>query len=283
MRTDPRSETGPETGSETTSILIAGKYVETRICRAAQPRHAILLLHEALGSVSYWRDFPEKLSAATGADVLCYSRPGHGYSEGPLETRNDDHYMQQIKVVIPSLLEEFRFDRPVLYGHSEGASIAMLYAAFSRNVKAAILESPYVVPDLSSYRHIQRLAASYPGSRMQERLALYHRDADAVFHSWIHWAAAIPSGNCIPVDLLSAIACPVLVLQGANDDFGTTAHLQALHNSIPSLDFELFPDTGHLPHRENTDLLLARVARFLNQMDFPVHQRVSAQQSINQP
>jgi pimeloyl-ACP methyl ester carboxylesterase len=266
---------------ETTGVLIAGKFVETRICRTARPRHKILMLHEALGSVSYWRDFPDKLAAATESDVLCYSLPGHGHSEGPLETRDRHHYLHQTRVVIPALLDSFGLHPPVLYGHSEGAGIAMLYAACSRDVKALVLESPHVVPEISTYHHIQRLAAGYPGSRMQERLALYHRDADAVFHSWIHWATASPDGNYFPDELLSAIACPVLVLQGARDDFGTTAHLQALHTAIPSLEFELFPDSGHLPHRENTDLLLARVARFLGQLDFPVHQRVTSQQSTS--
>ena len=110
---------------------------------------------------------------------------------------------------------------------------------------------------------------------MQERLALYHRDADAVFHSWIEWATAVPDGNYLPDWLLSNITCPVLVLQGANDHFGTTAHLKALHASIPYLDFELFADTGHLPHRERTDLLLARVAEFLKQTGNPAHQRAT--------
>jgi pimeloyl-ACP methyl ester carboxylesterase len=219
--------------SDTKEILIDHKNIETRICRVPHSRHTILLLHEALGSVSYWRDFPEKLSAATESDVLCYSRPGHGHSDGPLEERNKKHYLHQTRVVLPALMEAFGFDHPVLYGHSEGAGIAMLYAAFSRKVKALILESPYVVPDPSSIQYIERLGAEYEGSKMQERLALYHRDADAVFHSWIHWAAAIPDGNYFPVDLLAAIECPVLVLQGANDDFGTTAHLQALNSSIP--------------------------------------------------
>jgi pimeloyl-ACP methyl ester carboxylesterase len=268
---------------ETTNVSIDDKLVEVGICLAPRPRNTILLLHEALGSVSYWRNFPEKLASATESDVLCYSRPGHGYSEGPLETRDRDHYLHQIEVVIPSLLKAFGLDHPVIYGHSEGAGIAMLYAACSRDVKAIVLESPYVVPDVSAFHHIQRLAAAYPGSKMQERLTLYHRDADAVFHSWIHWATSSPHGNYFPEDLLSAIECPVLVLQGANDDFGTTAHLQALHDSIPLLDFELFPDSGHLPHRENTDLLLARVARFVEQLDFPVHQRASTQQSTAHP
>jgi pimeloyl-ACP methyl ester carboxylesterase len=244
--------------------------------RVARAEHTILLLHEALGSVSYWRDFPKKLALATNSDVLSYSRPGHGYSEGPLENRDHDHYFRQTQLVIPALLECFEIENPVLYGHSEGAAIAMLYASLCSRVGALILESPYVVPERTTYFHIQRLAASYAGSKMQERLALYHRDADAVFRSWIDWASTPTEGNYLPDRLLSNITCPVLVLQGANDDFGTTAHLQALHASIPNLDFELFADTGHLPHRERTDLLLARVAGFLKQPDYPVHQRKTA-------
>ena len=262
--------------SQQTSVCVDGKQVEVRHVGVANAKRTILLLHEALGSVSYWRDFPEKLARATQSHVLCYSRPGHGDSEGPLEKRDEAHYRRQIQLVIPALLEHFGADDPVLYGHSEGAAIAMIYASYSSSVKALILESPHVVPERSTYDHIQRLAAGYAGSRMQERLALYHRDADAVFRSWIEWATTISDRNHLPDRLLSNITCPVLALQGANDDFGTTAHLKALHASIPYLDIELFADTGHLPHRERTDLLLARVAEFLKQTGHPAQQRATA-------
>ena len=257
-------------------IDVHGKQVEVRHVLAQDAQDTILLLHEALGSVSYWRDFPDKLAWATDSNVVCYSRPGHGDSEGPLEKRDEAHYRRQVEVAIPTLLDYFEVEQPILYGHSEGAAIAMLYASHRPAVKALILESPFVVPERSSYRHIQRLAASYAGSRLQERLALYHRDADAVFHSWVNWATGI-SARSYPLDReLSCITCPVLALQGTNDEFGTTAHLQALHASIPHLDFELFADTGHLPHRERTDHLLARVEEFLRQGEPSPLQRATA-------
>jgi pimeloyl-ACP methyl ester carboxylesterase len=244
-------------------IDVRGKRVEVRHVQVDGAQDSILLLHEALGSASYWRDFPEKLARATHSNVLCYSRPGHGQSEGPLERRDEAHYRQQVELVIPTLLGYFEIEEPILYGHSEGAAIAVLYAAHFGSVEALILESPFVVPERKSYHHIRQLAASYAGSRLQQRLALYHRDADAVFHSWVNWAITISSLNYSSDRLLSKITCPVLALQGANDEFGTTVHLQALHASIPYLDFELFADTGHLPHRERTDHVLARVAEFL--------------------
>ena len=258
-------------------IAICRKQVEIRHVAVENATETILLLHEALGSVSYWRDYPEKLAGATGCNVLCYSRPGHGSSEGPLETRDDAHYLRQVRAVIPEILSHFRIERPVLYGHSEGAAIAMLYGAHAERVRALVLESPFLVPDQSNFEYILRLRAGYAGSRMQERLALYHTEADTVFYSWAQWASSLTDNNLLPHSMLSRINCPVLALQGANDEFGTIAHVQALHASIPQLDYELFPDTGHLPHRERTDLVLARVAEFLNQPD---QRRDSVQQPL---
>ena len=256
-------------GTEQTHVGVQGKQVEVRHVLVENPQHTILLVHEALGSVTYWRDFPEKLARATQSNVLCYSRPGHGHSDGPLEKRDDAHYRRQVKLVIPTLLKYFSVEQPIVYGHSEGAAIAMLYASHHSDVKALILESPYIVPEPNSARHIQKLAAGYAGSRMQERLGLYHVEADAVFRSWVESADTIAAEDYFSDRLLSSITCPVLALQGANDEFGVTPHLQVLNASIPYLDYELFADTGHLPHRERTDLLLARVATFLKQRTIP--------------
>lgn len=257
--------------SQEACVNVHGKQVELRHVLVDRAAQTIVLLHEALGSVAYWRDFPEKLARATHSNVMCYSRPGHGYSEGPLEERDEDHYYRQVNLVIPALLEYFGVERPVLYGHSEGAAIAMLYASDVGGVKALVLESPFVVLDRANCAYILRLAANFAGSRLQERLALYHRDGDAVFRSWSDWATSLSDHDCLSPRMLSNISCPVLALQGAKDEFGTTSHLQALHASIPSLHFELFVDTGHLPHRDSTDLLLARVAEFLRQPEHRAH------------
>jgi pimeloyl-ACP methyl ester carboxylesterase len=186
-------------------------------------------------------------------------------SEGPPEARGREHFTRQVEVVIPALLRHLSISCPILYGHSEGAAIAMLYAATSKQLEALILESPYVVPGEQADAFIEKMAAEYPGSKLQERLGQYQLEPDAVSYSWAHWVSTQEDISAIH-DLLPQIACPVLVLQGADDAFGVTKHLQALQAVLPDLQYETFANTGHLPHREQAELLLDRISRFLNGM-----------------
>jgi pimeloyl-ACP methyl ester carboxylesterase len=223
----------------------------------------ILLLHEALGSVSYWKDFPHKLAIATGANVLLYARPGHGNSEGPLEPRDEKHYADQVEVVIPALLRHFDVRYPIVYGHSEGAAIAMLFAGVFRQAKALILESPIVIPGRQAAQLIERMADAYPGSKLQNRLGQYHRDPDGVFYSWVSWARTLSDDDHLLPNVLAQIVCPTLVLQGASDEFGLGPQLRAIQSAIPQVQHRIFPETGHLPHREQTDLVLSSIREFL--------------------
>jgi pimeloyl-ACP methyl ester carboxylesterase len=249
--------------SQTMQLPLNGKSIEVAFHALPSATRTILLLHEALGSVSYWKDFPQRLALAAGSNILLYSRPGHGNSEGPLETRSREHYFNQVQVVIPELLRCFSIDCPIVYGHSEGAGIAMLYAATFRQVKALILESPFLVAVKEGFQVIEKMVAAYPGSKLQNRLAQYHKDSDAVFHAWAGWAANLDEGDSPLPNVLPQIACPVLVLQGANDEFGSTMHLRAIQAVLPRTQHESFANTGHLPHREQTDLVLNRVGQFL--------------------
>jgi pimeloyl-ACP methyl ester carboxylesterase len=257
--------------SQSRRLALDGKQIEVALHAADDARGTILLLHEALGSVAYWRDFPEKLAAAASANVLLYSRPGHGDSEGPLEERNPDYYLRQTGIVIPELLDRFGVDTAIVYGHSEGAAIAMLFAAQSDRAQSLILESPFVVAEASSAEHIARMALAYRGSKLQERLALYHRNADEVFYAWAGWATGLTPGIPMPHALLNKIKCPVLVMQGENDVFGSTVHREALRAALPAAEFEIFANTGHLPHREQTESVLNRVARFVTAPGSPEH------------
>ena len=245
-------------------LSLDGKSTEVAYHSVPAAEGTILLLHEALGSVSYWKQFPQKLAVATNYNVLAYSRAGHGNSEGPLAKRTDEYYLHQVNTVIPSLLDHFSVADPVLYGHSEGAGISMLYAATSKRIRALILESPFVITTNAAGELIQNMAAAYPGSKLQERLAHYHQHPDEVFSSWTEWAATLGEEVFPLREFLPRITCPVLVLQGDRDEFGTTPQLAALQASIPNLEHESYPDTGHLPHKEQTDRVLHRVSQFLS-------------------
>jgi len=257
-------------------LSLDGKMAEVAYHSLPTTNGTILLLHEALGSVSYWKQFPHKLAHATGYNVIAYSRAGHGNSEGPLAKRTDAYYLRQVHTVIPTLLDHFSVADPVLYGHSEGAGISLLYAASSNRIRALILESPFVVSTSAAAELIEKMAAAYPGSKLQERLAHYHQHPDEVFASWTEWAVTL-GDEVFPLrDFLPKIKCPVLVLQGARDEFGTSLQLAALQAAVPDLQHETYSDAGHLPHKEQTDRVLQRVSQFLSNLASPnQHPRIS--------
>lgn len=252
-----------ELQSQRMLVPLLGQSVEVALHQHPSASETILLLHEALGSVAYWKDFPERLALATGANVLLYSRAGQGSSQGPIAPRNRDSYFREINEVTPALLDHFQVDWPVVYGHSEGAGLGMVYAAVSQRAKMLILESPFVIAQESSYRHIQNMASTYSGSHLQQRLAQYHQDPDTVFSSWVSGVGEFTDGESPFGDFIARISCPVLVLQGANDEFGTKRHLDAILAVLPNAQYEVFADTGHLPHRQQTEAVLERVSRFL--------------------
>jgi len=258
------TQTTPTTETQLLHLSLDSKSTEVAYHPVPSPQGTILLLHEALGSVSYWKQFPQKLAVATNYNVLAYSRAGHGNSEGPLAKRTDEYYLHQVNTVIPALLDHFSVADPVLYGHSEGSGIAMLYAATSSRIRALILESPFVITSSAAGELIHKMAAAYPGSKLQERLAHYHQHPDEVFTSWTQWATTLGKEVFPLREFLPRITCPVLVLQGNRDEFGTTPQLAALQASIPNLEHESYPETGHLPHKEQTDRVLQRVSQFLS-------------------
>jgi pimeloyl-ACP methyl ester carboxylesterase len=257
------------------NLSLDGKRIEVAYHAVPSAEGTILLLHEALGSVSYWKQFPHKLAAATHYNVIAYSRAGHGNSEGPLATRTDEYFLHQVNTVISSLLDHFAVADPVLYGHSEGAGISLLYAATSKRIRSLILESPFVVTSAAAGELIRNMAATYPGSKLQERLAHYHQHPDEVFASWTQWASTLGDQVFPLKQFLPRITCPVLVLQGARDEFGTSMQLAALQAAIPNLQHETYPDTGHLPHKEQTDRVLQRVSHFLSTSTLPNQQPLS--------
>ena len=247
------------------NLLLNGKTLEVLYYQQPDASGTIMLLHEALGSVSYWKDFPETLAAATGQNIVAYSRAGHGNSQGPVEPRSLEYYRRQVDVVVPAVLEHFRIKDPVLYGHSEGAGISMLYAASKRPVRGIIAECPIVAPEESTGRTIRQLAAGYAESDMSARLGRYHANPDEVFHAWIRSNMASFSREFPFVQYLQAIECPLLVLQGSLDEFGGILQYETIHRVLPHAQHAVFA-AGHLLHREQPDAVASRVAAFLAEL-----------------
>src|SRR5712692_6587909 len=156
-------------------LTINGKRLETLRYPPAGTDPTIVMLHEGLGSIAMWKDFPERVAEATGCGVLVYSRYGHGKSERLADKRSVDFMHHEAKVVLPELLCQFEIERPILLGHSDGASMALIYAGtWPERVRALILEAPHVFVEDVSIQSITAIRKFYEASDLAQRLARYH-------------------------------------------------------------------------------------------------------------
>jgi pimeloyl-ACP methyl ester carboxylesterase len=246
-------------------VVVDGKRLETAWFAGSDPaRPAIVLLHEGLGSIGLWRDFPARLAARTGCGVLAYSRYGYGRSE-PLRERREPEYMHhEGRVVLPELLAQLEIERPILLGHSDGASIALLYAAGPANdPRALVLVAPHVFVEELSVRSIAQAKIAYETSDLRAKLARHHDDVDGAFFGWndIWLDPRFRAWNIEPA--VEGVRCRVLLIQGEADEYGTSAQVDAIAARLPRSEALLVADAGHSPHRDAPELVLERVSAFV--------------------
>lgn len=226
------------------------------------------MLHEALGSVSQWRDFPEKLAQNTGAEVFLYSRAGHGQSTLPATPRTPDYLHHEACNILPGVLEAAGITRPVLFGHSDGASIALIYAATLPDSPAAlILEAPHTFVEQITLDGVAVAGDLYRTSDLAQRLHRHHADPDHVFRAW-HDSWLSPAFRAWDIrPLLDSIRCPVLVLQGELDQYGSPEQVHVITRHVPTAQGILIPGCGHSPHRERPEFVLKQVSEFLGALN----------------
>ncbi len=245
-------------------VVVDGKRLETAWWPGSDAgRPPLVLLHEGLGSLELWRDLPARLAERTGCGVLAYSRYGYGRSDPFREKREPDYMHHEARVVLPALLAALEIERPILFGHSDGASIALLYAGEpAHDPRGLILEAPHVFVEDVSVRSIAAARDAYANG-LRARLARYHDDVDATFYGWNDiWLD--PRFRAWNVEAAAdGVRCPVLLVQGDADEYGTTAQLDAIAARVPASETLLVPGAGHSPHRDAPDLVVERVAAFV--------------------
>ena len=247
-------------------IIVDGKWLETLryLPFSAHEKPAIVLLHEGLGSISMWRDFPGQLAAATDGTVLVYSRYGHGKSQRLSEKRPPDFMHQEATVVLPGVLAHFKMERPILLGHSDGGSIALIYAgSFPEKPRALILEAPHVFVEDLSLRSIGAIRKLYEATDLRAKLGKHHDHVDKTFFGWndIWLDPAFREWNI--EEYLTSISCPVLAIQGEQDEYGTLAQLNAIKQRLPQTETLILPLCGHSPHRDAEEETLQAMAKFV--------------------
>jgi pimeloyl-ACP methyl ester carboxylesterase len=231
----------------------------------------IVMLHEGLGSAGLWGDFPDRLAAATGAGVFVYSRAGYGASTKVALPRPLDYMHTEAIEVLPQLLDAIGFRRGLLLGHSDGASIAAIYAGAHQDhrVQGVAMIAPHFIVEDISVSSIAEIKRAYETTDLRDKLARWHRDVDNAFYGWNGaWLDPKFRGWYIS-EYLAYIRVPVAILQGADDQYGTFRQIEiAQQECYCPVDVAIIPGAGHSPHREAPQATLDAIADFAGHILF---------------
>jgi pimeloyl-ACP methyl ester carboxylesterase len=248
--------------------VIDGRTLEIVRWSVPQPTGAaIVMLHEGLGSVALWKDVPQRIAERTGHEVIVYSRYGHGRSQALEAARDVDYMHHEGERVLPALLASLSLSRPILLGHSDGASIALIYAGtHPHDVGALILEAPHVFVEDLTVASIASAKTTFETSDLEAKLARYHDDAGSTFRGWNDiWLD--PRFRAWNIEAyLEKIDAPVLLVQGTDDEYGTPAQLEAIA-ARTNARVTLLERCGHSPHRDRAEATLDAIAGFVAELE----------------
>lgn len=229
----------------------------------------IVMLHEGLGSVALWGSFPEKLAAATGAGVCAYSRAGYGKSSPGKLPRSVSFMHEEAIEVLPRVLDAIGFQRGLLLGHSDGASIATIYAGSIQDhrVRGLALLAPHFFTEEMGIVEIRRAREAFEAGALREKLKRWHADVDCAFLSWSEPWLDPEFRKWDITEALGYIRVPILIVQGENDQYGTLRQLQvAQEECFCPVETAILPGVRHAPCREAPEQTLATVAGFINRL-----------------
>jgi pimeloyl-ACP methyl ester carboxylesterase len=238
--------------------------LEYRLILGSADRPTCVFLHEGLGSTGLWRDFPDRVARRLGARALVYSRAGYGRSSALTTSRRTDYMHVEALDVLPRLLNKLGIERPLLIGHSDGASIALIFAAHhAASVAAVVLLAPHVFVEPITLLSIARLSETYETSDLRKNLGLHHDHVDDAFRGWAGtWLSPQFSSWTLGSEVVR-LAVPTLLIQGADDKFGTLAQLDAF-GAATNADVTrlVIRNCGHSPQRDQPNLVIDSIATF---------------------
>lgn len=224
----------------------------------------LVFLHEGLGSVAMWRDFPQRIAAETGAETIVYSRRGYGKSSKLAGKRDVDYMHREARETLPALLNALNLRRPILVGHSDGASIALIHAGSGHDVAGLVVMAPHIFVEDLTIASIEGARDTYRTTDLGKRLGRYHDDADHTFWGWndIWLDPAFRAWNIEA--LLPDIRAPILAIQGEDDEYGTAAQVTGIGERVTvPCTVTLLPACRHSPHRDQPEATLRAISLFV--------------------
>lgn len=232
-------------------------------------RPTIVFLHDSLGCIELWRDFPERVGSLTQCNVLVYDRQGYGKSCGFSYEKRENNYLELEADILIDLLNYWNIEQPILFGHSDGGSIALLAAAkYPEKIQAIITEGAHVFVEDITINGIKEAITLYETADLKTKLEKYHgNNTEAMFWAW---AATWNRPDFIRWNIehfLPSIVCPSLIIQGENDEYGTLKQVESIIEQVSGTTEKfIIPKIGHTPHKEAADVVLEKVSDFITQL-----------------
>jgi len=249
-------------------VDIAGKRLHVRRLGSDLPGPPLVFLHEGLGSVELWRDFAEDVVTGSGHTGLVYSRYGNGWSSPLTEPRKPDYMHVEAVETLPSIVERHIDEPPILIGHSDGASIALIHAGSGHPVKGLVLIAPHVFVEPAGIASISSLSDEFPISEMPEKMAKYHVEPKTTFRGWADIWLSNEFRAWDISDFAAGLRCPTLLIQGDADEYGTVDQLDAIDTRMATTAERLMvPDAEHSPHLSHPELVVPAVIDFISRLD----------------
>ncbi|MCP5426320.1 MAG: alpha/beta hydrolase [Gammaproteobacteria bacterium] len=249
-------------------LTVNSRRIEYKRIEAAHPADpTLVMLHEGLGSIAMWRDFPDWVAKAARCNVLVYSRYGYGWSDPLTSSRAVDFMHEEALQTLPALLEQLEISQPILLGHSDGASIALIHAGGAdRPVTGVIVMAPHVMVEDISITSIQAARQTYLTTDLRDKLSRYHADVDSAFWGWNDiWLH--PDFRAWNIEeYLPRIRCPILAIQGEDDEYGTLEQIDRIARQAPDADLLKLQDCRHSPHRDQPQAVITACAHFIDRL-----------------
>lgn len=250
-------------------VQAAGRLLNYEWIGDAQGAPTLVFLHEGLGSVRQWRDFPAKVAAATGCPAMVYDRYGYGQSDLLQEPRRTVRFMHdEALVFLPQIRERLGIADAIFIGHSDGASIALIHVGAGHPARGVAVMAPHVFIEPVCLSSIEKAKEVFETTELATKLGRYHRDARRTFYGWADvWTEENFKRWDIREDYLPQIRAPVLAIQGYDDEYGTMAQLEDIRSRVRGpCELVKLEDCGHAPFRDQPEKTLAAVARFIDRL-----------------
>lgn len=250
------------------TVTVLGRQLEYIRLPSAHPRPdapPIVFLHEGLGSISMWRDFPQQIADATGCEAIVYSRYGYGRSTPRDATPRTPGYMHdEALLALPEFLRQIAVDRCILFGHSDGGSIALINAGKAETRPLGIIVlAPHVLVEDVTLTGIRAALKVWQSTDLRDKLAKHHLDVDSVFHAWTDIWLDPDFRNWNIEDCLPGITCPILAIQGEDDEYATMDQIDRIAAGARDVDLLKLADCRHSPHRDQASAVITATAEFV--------------------